>query len=43
MYLFAVLLFLGFAKLLLNGAVQLIEQSDLLAVLQEPCWCGSLV
>lgn len=42
-YLFAVLVFLGLAKLLLNGAVQLTEQSHLLTVLQEACWCGRLV
>lgn len=43
LYLFAVLLFLGLAELLLNGAIQLTEQSHLLAVLQKTCWRWRLV
>lgn len=42
-HLLGVLLLLDFAELLLDGAVQLTEQSYLLTVLQEACWGWRLV
>jgi hypothetical protein len=42
-YLFVVLLFLGLAELLLDGAVKLAEQAHLLTVLQEACRSRCLV